>query len=350
MDTVKIGVVVGNGFSISYGEYSGLIKDWDSQSPLSWNIPCPQQSYSMLEALPSLLKLKECYSEEPDFNIFAKALDKDLCKSIGLDSFKVALEARHFLTIAFSHYARLQQSKINDCKGWSWYKWLKYHKYNICGVFSLNYDLLIESIFDDIGKMYYSLQDNHHGYGIPLVKPHGSVDFEIARNSISYTAIYPLTSLVDLNDTSIERLSPDDLLYPRRQPSCIIPNESNKYSEWQWVKPANMLFRDSLQECTHCIFIGISYFECDKEEIDEIIDHLPAETQIVVANPFPHENFLAKLKGRPHMVWKSQDGPVDFKGGLFNLKSHNNKLLPKCFCRSGLSYKYCCGNTSFSTM
>lgn len=343
MTKPRIALIVGNGFSMSFGHFSGLAKDWNTQEPLSWPIPCPSQNHSFLESLPRLKSIHEKHIDEPDFDVFAKTIDKKLCESYEPDPFVVALEARHYLTIAFSHYANEQIAKLEQCKDWPWYNWIKFHKENVMCAFSLNYDLLLESVFDEVSVQYFSLQVNHHGHGIPLVKPHGSVNFEIHPNSISYKPTYPLTSFVDLNNTPIIRLESDNLIYPRYQPLCIVPNESNKYSKYQWVKPANDWFNSEIENCTHCIFIGISYFECDRPELDAILDSIPANAEIIVANPHPPDEFMEKLNGRPVMIWDSYDGPVDSAGDLFPLKSDDGNSLTKCFCRSGLSYRYCCG-------
>lgn len=344
MPEPKIAIVVGNGFSMSFGYHSGLANQWDSQKPLGWEINCPSNEGLLINSLPQLKKLKEKYHNISDFDLFAKSIDTNTCNDLQLDQFITTLEARHFLTIAFSEYTLKQNSLLSENKSWPWYKWLKTHCNEITCSYSLNYDLLLESVFNEIKKEHFSLQINHHGYGIPLVKPHGSVDFEISPNSISYKAQYPLNNYVDLNDTPIIKLETDSLIYPRSQALCIVPNESNKYKKYQWVAPANEWFKEVLSSCTHCVFIGISYFECDQPEIDEIIANIPINSEIIVANTNPPKDFLTKLGDRPTLIWDSHKGPVDTKGKIMLLKNINTgNSLTKCFCRSGLSYKYCCG-------
>jgi len=340
MTKPKISLVVGNGFSMSFAAYTGLAKKWNSQEPLQWAIQCPSTGGNFLDSLVRLKALCKKNEQLSSFEIFKLALDVDYCESIGIDSFKATLEARHFLTIAFSEYSKLQNANINE--GWNWYKWIQLHKDNINGAFSLNYDLLLEAVFDKVRKGYYSLQVNHHDFGIPLVKPHGSVDFEMADGTISYPAAYPLLNFVDLNDTPIKRLDLEDLIYARGQAQCIIPNEANKYSDYQWVKPANDWLSENLVEADYCIFIGISYFDCDKPEIDHVINQLRDDCVIIVANPNPPEDFLKMIQARPMIIWSSYDGPVDSSGKIVPLKClKTGKPLAKCFCRSGLSYQHC---------
>lgn len=315
----KISLVVGNGLSMSFGAHSGISTKFNSQQPLDWSVKCPSTGELLIDSFPSLKSLWEKNINRPHFDIFAFALDRFYCNLIGLDSSKTTLEARHFLTIAFSEYSLLQSNNLNS--DWSWFKWINLHKARINGAFSLNYDLLLESIFDKLAMTYYSLQVNHNGKGIPLVKPHGSVDFEMADGTISYHAQYPLGGMfVDLNNTPIKRLDCNNLIYPRKQPHCIIPNEANKYKDYQWVKPANKWFEHVLKESKYCLFVGISYFSCDRDEIDRIVDSLPQDCEIIIANPHPPNDFLEKIKGRRYTVWSSRNGPVDENGNLYSLK------------------------------
>lgn len=336
----KISLVVGNGLSIGYGYFSKLIEQYNSQEPLTWDVKCPTTGGKLLSSLTRLKKLYRKNTDKPHFEVFKLALDDQYCKSIGLDSFYTTLEARHFLTIAFSEYSQKQREVFST--DWTWFRWLKLHRDEVNAAYSLNYDLLLETAFDKLRKDYNSLQINHHGYGIPLVKPHGSVDFEISPNSICYTPCYPLRNFVDLNDTDIIRLEENELSTARRQVLCIVPNESNKYASYQWVEPAKQRFESKLKETSYCIFIGISYFPCDRIEIDRIINSLPLDCVIVVANPHPPEDFLDKISGRPYIVWDNPEGPVGDDGCLLSLKClKSGKALRKCFCKSGIPYQYC---------
>ncbi|MFJ4116907.1 hypothetical protein ACIPV9_10870 [Pseudomonas psychrophila] len=339
MTKPKIAVVVGNGLSISFGYFSKLIDQWNTQKPLSWDIKCPQRDDLLIDNLPNFKHLTQVFADLPDFDIFLKLQDEAACKSLGLNIRNCQIEARHYLTIAFSNYTTEQMKYFS--KDWPWFKWLLLHRENITCAFSLNYDLLLERCFDEMKILYNSMQMNGHNYGIPLVKPHGSVDFEIT--GIKATVSYPLNGCIDMNHTEIYRLNKENLLYPRTQPLCIIPNENNKYKYFQWVTDANNAFEQELKSCTHCIFIGISYFECDRPEIDTIVNNLPEGTEIIIANPTPPQEFLNTLIGRPVLLWESNDGPVNSKGDLITLKNlATGALLRKCFCKSGKSYQYCC--------
>ena len=338
MDQPKIALVVGNGLSMSFGHFSGLTKNWNSQSPLSWDIECPQKKGQFIDQLPTLKKLRNSFSHLDDFNIFKQLQDIEACSKINIDTNYGLMEARHYLTIAFSKLATLQIEHFD--KDWGWFRWMSKHKENISCAFSLNYDLLLEQCFDQLKILHTSYELNGHNYGIPLAKPHGSVDFEIMGISINVS--YPLKNFIDMNNTPINKLKKTELFTPRIQPLCIAPNEANKYIDYQWVETARRNFLSEVKKCTHCIFIGISYFECDRPEIDEIIRAIPKESEVIVANPDPNADFIDKLGDRPTIFWKSFNSPLNAKNEPTMLKNINSgKLLKKCFCGSGISYQYC---------
>ncbi|WP_414730633.1 hypothetical protein, partial [Vibrio vulnificus] len=335
----KITLVVGNGFSMSFGFHIGLMETWNTQSFLGWDIKSPTSEALLIDLLPNLKKLKESLTDEDDFKIFEYLQKKEYCEEVGIDQDQCFVEARHYLTIAFSHLTVEQRNKFDT--EWSWYKWLKAHRENIVGGLTLNYDLLLENCLDRLSLPFDSCQANGHGNGITLCKPHGSVDFEVI--GIKCPVSYPLKGLIDLNDMPIYKLDVSDLFYPRTQPLCIVPNERNKYQSFQWVEAASTKFKAALKDCTHCIVIGISYFECDRPEIDEIIDSIPESCEIIVANPNPPQEMLEKLTSNPFTIWDSYKGPVDNDGDLLMLKDViTGKSLRKCFCKSGKAYQYCC--------
>lgn len=339
--TPRIALVIGNGFSISFAHAVGVSEQWNSQHFFSWDVKSPTSDDKLIDLLPNLKKLKgfKSQSDENDFKVFEYLQDESFCTDNNICQKQCLIEARHYLTIAFSRLAIEQINSFDT--SWSWFKWLQIHKENISCAYSLNYDLLLEKCFDELGIVYDSCQVNSHGLGLSLAKPHGSVDFEI--QGIDIPIHYPLRGRCDLNDTPIKRLDLSQLQSPRIQPLCIVPNEKNKYLDFQWVLNSNQNFLDSLTKCTHCLFIGISYFPCDRPEIDLIIKHLPKDAEIIMGNPESNNDLLDKVSSYPVSYWKSYSGPIDDYGNLIMLKNlTTGKLLSKCFCKSGKAYKYCC--------
>lgn len=335
----RIALVIGNGLSMSYGKFSGLSENWHSQYPLHWNVECPQNGGPLLDQLPTLKKLKATFHHLDDFEVFKKLQNFEDCEKACIDTHKGLIEARHYLTIAFSKLASLQIQDFN--KDWGWFKWLSIHKENLSCAFSLNYDLLLEHCFDELRILYTYHETLGNHYGIPLCKPHGSVNFEM--KGIEVPTFYPIKNWCDLNDMPIYKIQNDDLLKVRIEPLCIAPNESNKYLEHQWVTSVKSSFLAQLNQCTHCMFIGISYFECDRPELDEIVNALPENSEIIIVNPDPSAEFIASIGNRPTIFWKSYNSPLrEDNGQPMMLKNSNSgELLKKCFCGSGISYQYC---------
>lgn len=335
----RIALVVGNGLSMSYGKFSGLSEKWDSQYPLDWNVECPQNGGPLLDQLPTLKQLKNTFTHLNDFEVFKKLQALEECEKLGISTFKGLIEARHYLTIAFSKLATLQIQNFN--KNWGWFKWLAIHKENLSCATSLNYDLLLEHCLDELHILYTYHETLGHHYGIPISKPHGSVNFEM-RGIVSPTA-YPLINWIDLNDMPMYKIDNDNLLKVRLEPLCIAPNEINKYLKHHWVTSIKNSFLTQLNQCTHCLFIGISYFECDRHELNEIIKAIPKNAEIIMVNPTPSAEFIDSIGDRPIVFWKSFNSPLrDDNDQPMMLKNPNTgELLKKCFCGSGISYQHC---------
>lgn len=305
----RIALVVGNGLSMSFGKFSGLSEKWNSQNPLAWEVDCPHNGGPFIEQLPLLKKLREFFPHLSDFDIFKQIHDPATCRALDIHPDYCLIEARHYLTIAFSKLSELQIENFN--KDWGWFKWLSCHKENLHCAFSLNYDLLLEQCLDELGVLYTSFENNAPHQGIPLAKPHGSVDFDPPGLVVGIPITYPIWMWFDLNDSLMARLNKHELMQPRAQPLCITPNEANKYTNYHWVKPIRNAFLQELQSCTHCVFIGISYFDCDRPELDEIVRSLPDNAEIIVANPDPNKDFIETLGKRPVTYWKSYNSPLD---------------------------------------
>ena len=335
----QIALVVGNGLSMSFGTHTGLSEQWNSQSPLGWHVDCPQNGGPFLNQLPLLKKLQNLTPDTSDFEIFKKLQDPNLCHQLKIHPRMGLVEARHFLTIAFSKLAHLQLERFDI--NWGWFKWMKQHRENLSCALSLNYDLLLEHCLENLGLPYTYYENNGNHQGIPVMKPHGSVNFEMV--GIYAQPVYPLQGLFDGNDMPIVKIKHNRLLEPRLEPLCIAPNENNKYLGQQWLQPIKAEFIKKLKECTHCVFIGISYFECDRPELDEIVDSIPKKTQIIVANPKPPADFIKTLEGRPVVYWTSSNSPLCDKTNepMLLKDAKTGELLPLCFCGSGISYQHC---------
>src|SRR5690606_36665142 len=86
-------------------------------------------------------------------------------------------QVRRFLAIS---YSKLQQEidKIDNFD-WRWLNWFKEHNNQIVFAISFNYDLLLENTLKDLNVLYFRTSTTEPNLGIPIFKPHGSIDFEL---------------------------------------------------------------------------------------------------------------------------------------------------------------------------
>jgi hypothetical protein len=125
---------------------------------------------------------------------------------------------------------------------------------------------------------------------------------------------YPLMNWNALNDTPLIRLTPLSWVQPRRESAVVLPSETSPNIDLQWVKPGYAYFRHTIaKEIRYCIFIGVSYWRCDRAEMDFILESLDRNTTVVSANPHPDPDFVTKVAsfGLMHTQWWPDPEPLD---------------------------------------
>jgi hypothetical protein len=297
-------VIVGNGLTIDLQtRFPDVIGSWDTRLPLSWNVDTPDNPGTpFLSSLPCLqAALANTDSPKGDFerfrslllNLKGDAYDNSLCQS----------EARHFLALAFSAFQNNLQSI--DWRQWRWGRWLAEHINRIALGISFNYELVLELALSAYGIPLYRLGPTNELGGLPIFKPHGSIDFELQPGAIKAPLGYPLRNAIDRNDAPIIALRLDELHRPRTQGCIVLPTEYSPYLTFQWVRPYYQHFAASLATIRWCVIIGLSYWDADRLEIDYILERLPAGARVVVANPTPPSELMDFLRHRrlPHEVW-----------------------------------------------
>ncbi|MBF6636194.1 SIR2 family protein [Rouxiella silvae] len=307
----KISLVIGNGFSINFNNFYEPSSYKNTNEPLQWNVPTPGNSGQLIDHLPSLNKLRKAHPELGSFDLFKMALDENHCKAINEKIFDVKIECRHYLTIAFSYYSLLQKKLLTD--DWLWFRWLELYKSKLVSISSYNYDLLMETLLDKMKVKYVDITKSECNDSLILHKPHGSCSYEIHPRTVFTKRQYPLSFKMDDCDATIVQLPYDELITPRILPLSIIPNEEGFYHNHTSIGNQNRLFNRSLNKNTHCLFIGNSYMDCDRGEINEVLSSLPPSCKVIVANPYPSVDFIEKLKSMnlEYECWTSLHGPVD---------------------------------------
>ena len=291
-----IAVVVGNGMTIDlcHGHAASALSDWDTGAPLAWSVRTPGESDLLIDRLP---RLREAVSAER-----ATGLDNDFeiidaiarRYAAGLEGgFELDCELRHYLALAYSEF----QTVVNrvDLSGWHWVEFLRAHADRIVGGFSFNYDLVFESALAAAGLPYMRPVRNEVS-GTPVVKPHGSADFEYV--GIRMPTGYPLRGWAALNNTPATALPRDQLLVPRMGPELVAPLQGSHIRQFQWVAPGFDWFRAVGTDLMSCFLVGLSYWPVDRPEINEILDSLAPQTEVVVVNPTPPKELLDAITAR----------------------------------------------------
>lgn len=334
----SIGLIVGNGLSLDIVDFlsnshPSLKKSWNPQKPLSWILPTPEQLHIPFFpcSLPRLAafvdKIKQEGKELSDFDIFER-ICKDIVENNEFhkpcipafgdrsDFYEaeaekylalsyIEAEARHFLAIAYSHF-QLQLDSF-DIKGWPWLEWINESNKELISIVSFNYDLILETALDKSGATYRRFGICTEKNGIPILKPHGSIDFEV--KGIMMPTGYPLKNVAIRNDFPIKILAREELHRARTEADIVLPREYSPQAIFQWVNPGYVHFQEVGPTLTHCVFLGLSYWYCDQPEIDFLIKHLNQRTKIIVANPKPSKEFMEKLNSKFTDIELWKDGP-----------------------------------------
>ena len=317
----KIGLLVGNGFTTSATEYLGNDFNYNTTNFFGWDIKTPGNEESMfLDKLPMLkealsrinkqdIQLKDFYKIEKIINEIESYNSSNYFTS-QFNSGVLLCEVQHYLAIAFSLF-QLEFEKYN-ISDWKWVEWFKKYGREVLFCLSFNYDLILEKTLDECSLKYRRVGIIEEKDGILILKPHGSIDYEIDNYAISMPPItYPLKNAIYRNNCPIIPLDKKSLLKPRKEVDIVLPTEYSVQLNYQWVKPGYECLTNEGNIFTHFIIVGISYWECDRPEIDYVLNCLNPDTKIILADPKPKEDLLCKLTERFSTVIKWESGPLD---------------------------------------
>lgn len=291
---MNIALITGNGLTIDLATRNKL---WNPSEPLNFPFTMPG-GLNWRDALPHL-NASLSGTPKSSFELFSKLPTK---RDTRLDS-----ELRHFLTLAYSNFdASISEQMLLQ---WPWRKWIRRHYRSIKTIISFNYETAIERALElSIGsKLYNACAQNRIPEPGPLLfKPHGSIDLVMTPNCIGgQEPKYPLNIFCTLNNTPVHQCERKQYLHARREGFAVLPAETSPYVNFQWVAPLYKNWPILAQPITHFVIAGMSYWNCDRAEIDFLIDGLPLPTEIIIANPHPPEDLIARLekKGRAFSCW-----------------------------------------------
>lgn len=308
-----IGFCIGNGLSIDLQhKYFEELSSFNTYQFFSWNVKSPIANRSFMCDLPRLNeRLSITMNTNNDFEVVESIIEECQITNADFNDTVLLCELQHYIAHAFSTYQnKIDKLEISD---WHWARWLDYHRENLGYFVSFNYDLILERALESVRIPYRRIGPLNEQEGICILKPHGSIDFEIAPGNINVPMSYPLKNAVLKNNCSIISLDKSKWLSIRKEVDIVLPNEYSTQLEYQWVKPGYDVIENEGYLFTHFIFAGISYCKYDQEEINFIIENLRSETKIIVVNPNPREELMKALNDKFNTVevWST---------GLKNLK------------------------------
>lgn len=295
----KIFLIVGNGLSIDLCQHLKL--EIDPSYPFSFDVPYPfDNKGKLVDRLTHLQGLLESRHGKTDYELIHSFVEHS-----NLDEKAdqwTHCQLRYYLSLAYSHL----NSVVWDLwqQGWKWTTWINRYYDRIVGVVSINYDLVLETVFEQLSIKYYRLgsPEEDSPYGIPVFKPHGSCDFDIGEGFIGVPPESRLYILTFLNDGIIDgrgRVSivpRQELCIPRIEADIVLPFEYSPQVGLKWVQQGYETIRRIAKTVDTCIIVGISYQKCDIREIDDIIEAIPRNVAIVLVDPKPNKIFMERLK------------------------------------------------------
>jgi hypothetical protein len=308
-------LIIGNGFSTDLCQYLKL--NINPSSPFRFDVLDPFESNRKL--LDTLTRVKKIIEENPKKGDFDIVQDFVRNHPRNKEDAWVHCELRHYFALAYSHLYEIVLSGWK--KDWRWQRWIERNYTEISGVFTLNYDLILETTLNKSSLNYYRIgsTEEDQSVGIPIFKPHGSCDFDISNRAISMTPEIRLKNLTFLNDYvvngkgRIQIVPKSNLMEPRTEADIVLPFEFSPQTKLTWVRQGYRTMEQIAETVDTIVIVGISYQPCDRHEVNAIIEKIPKNSEIKLVDLNPNVEFVEKLErtsGRVRII--DPDNPAGF--------------------------------------
>ena len=294
--------MVGNGLTLDLiaSVCPTLWANWHPSRPLSWDVRV-EDGRPARECLPKFFaEVDAVRGDDPaasDFTLIdrvagiveerrrsADAIDSQESNKDRHAAALVDTELRHFLGLAYSALD-LQLAEHCPMAGWRWMKYLERLGDRLLAVMSFNYETALERLMSAAGLEFFhcGIEPQH---GLPLGKPHGSIDYAMQQNVVvGFTPTYPTTIAMSAMNVPMVRLGAADLFRPRLHVEVVSPLAASKIRNYQWVRPIFDAFRQLGPAIERCVLLGVSGWPVDQPELCDVLRVLNPATEVVVANP-----------------------------------------------------------------
>ncbi|MBU9713214.1 SIR2 family protein [Evansella tamaricis] len=278
------GMMLGNGFTIDLGEKIGI----NPSEPLSFFKGNSQFFHQFMKNTPAIEKelLHIANTEKNDYIAIEKFMKSPFYTK------EKDYQLRRFL--AFSYSALQMQLEHYNIATWKWTHWLRKNKDGIQFAISFNYDLLFENALQMANIPFFRTGSSDKKVGIPISKPHGSIDFDVLPSGLLTWHYAPARS--HWNHNHVYTIPKQSWLHPRYEADIIPPHKENDQRVFQWVKEGIQAFLDYVYRLDHFVIIGLSYNEADRQEVNQYLEHLRPRTKVYVIDPKPNEQLLEKIR------------------------------------------------------
>lgn len=116
----------------------------------------------------------------------------------------------------------------------------------------------------------------------------------------------------------IRKIKKDNLINRRCECDIILPLEESYQKNYQWIKPGYNEINEYGNKIDNLIICGMSYWGCDREEIDYILDSISKDAFITIVNRSENKDLMEKINSK-FDIEKVQTIDLD------NFISHINK-------------------------
>lgn len=207
-------------------------------------------------------------------------------------------QLRRFLALSYSCFQTTAE-KYN-LPNWRWVKWLSRNHKHLHIAISFNYDLILEKSLKLSKIKYYRIGTNEVPKGIPIIKPHGSLDFDLPDGGISISVEnrWKITTSLNQVNGHVKVIPKSEWMLPRIEADIIPPSQHNYQLKLNWVvngfnQYARIKYRNDIDAF---VIVGHSYRQEDRPEIDFFLEKLKKTTKIFIIDPYPKEELIQKIK------------------------------------------------------
>lgn len=301
----NICLLVGNGFTTSFINSSN-IKNINSAKPLT-SFDCEEISYSSFDLVPQIKDelLPMANSFKNHYDAIQKYISdcKDYSNIINntqlsyQDIMQIEIEKtikycnlRRFLAMSYSFLQFKLDEAFDDKRvnKWLWLNWFE-NVNNLKFVISFNYDLVLENTLNFLGMSFKRIGscEERNSLGIPIIKPHGSIDFDlskclVANDNILWANAFDLCQ----TDSVVDIVERRKLTRCRVQADIIPPLQENNHISLDWVKKGFEFISENASKIDVFIIAGFSYSEADRKEMNCFIDNIVDKSiEFIIVNP-----------------------------------------------------------------